>query len=418
MRVPITRRALAPAVLGPALRAKAAPSDKLNIAGVGVGSMGGVYLRNCESQNIVALADVDHRYAARTFARYPNAARYFDYRRMLEKEKGIDAVVIGTPDHTHAGVAQAAMELGKHVYCAKPMTRTVAEARLVSRLAVEKKLATQMSVQSCASEEACATEEWIKAGAVGKVREVHVWTDRPVWPQGLGRPEETPPVPDEFDWDLWLGAAPRRPYHPSYHPFVWRGWVDFGTGALGDMACHAFHIVYRACGLTSPSRVQASVSRVNVSSLEVVDGEPQLRPRFARFAETFPHASMVTWDFPEARLVWYDGGLKPAAETALPSSGMLFRGDKGEMFSGFSGGPKLAGFTPPPKTVPRSIGHYDEWINACKGGPAASCEFGFAARIAETALLGVIAQRTARPLDWDAAAGRFRNDDDANRLLA
>jgi hypothetical protein len=211
------------------------PSEKLNIAGVGVGGMGANYLRNCESENIVALCDVDDTYAAKTFARYPSARTYRDFRVMLEKEKGIDAMVIGTPDHTHAVVAMAAMRLGKHVYCAKPVTRTIFEARQLAKAAREAKVATQMSVQSCASDAACSTAEWVQAGAVGAVREVHVWTDRPIWPQGLARPEDSFIVPSTLDWDLWLGPAPRRPYHPIYHPFNFRGWCDFGTGALGDI---------------------------------------------------------------------------------------------------------------------------------------------------------------------------------------
>lgn len=422
----VSRRAFVPAafsivprhVLGGA--AGAAPSDKLNIAGVGVGGMGGVYLQNCETENIVALADVDPNFAAHVFDRYPSAKRYSDFRRLLEREKGIDAVVIGTPDHTHAIVARTAMDLGKHIYCAKPMTRTISEARLLARLARDRKLATQMSAQSCASDESCTTEEWVKAGAVGRVRDVHVWTDRPVWPQALAVLEAAPPMPEGFDWDAWLGPAAARPYNPAYHPFIWRGWVDFGTGALGDMACHAFHVVFRALGLTAPTRVQASVSRSVVSSLEIVNGVSHLRPKFAKFPETFPDASVVTWDFPQARLHWYDGGLKPPSPNgeSFPSSGMLFVGDKGAMLNGFTGGPKLDGFTPPPKTIPRSKGHYQEWIDACKGGPPANCEFGFASRITETALLGVIAQRTGQALEWDAAAGRFPKDEAANQLLS
>jgi predicted dehydrogenase len=422
----VSRRAFVPAAFSIVPRhvlggtAGAAPSDKLNIAGVGVGGMGGVYLQNCESENIVALADVDLNFAAHVFDRYPSAKRYADFRRLLEREKGIDAVVIGTPDHTHAIVARTAMDLGKHIYCAKPMTRTITEARLLARLARDRKLATQMSAQSCASDESCTTEEWVKAGAVGRVRDVHVWTDRPVWPQALAVPEAAPPMPEGFDWDTWLGPATARPYNPAYHPFIWRGWVDFGTGALGDMACHAFHVVFRALGLTAPTRVQASVSRSVVSSLEIVKGVSQLRPKFAKFPETFPDASVVTWDFPQVRLHWYDGGLKPPSPNgeSFPSSGILFVGDKGAMLNGFTGGPKLDGFTPPPKTIARSKGHYQEWIEACKGGPPANCEFGFASRITETALLGVIAQRTGQALEWDAASGRFPNNEAANHLLS
>jgi predicted dehydrogenase len=404
-----------------------APSDKLNIAGVGVGGMGREYLQACPSENIVALADVDEAYAAHTFRLFPAAKVYRDYRVMLEKEKSIDAVVIGTPDHTHAVVAMAAMNQGKHVYCAKPLTRTVQELRTVVRTAREHKVATQMSAQSCASEEACQTEEWIKAGVIGKVRTVHVWSDRPVWPQGMQRPEGGVPVPKTLDWDLWLGPAAARPWNPVYAPFVWRGWCDFGTGALGDMACHAFHVVFRALGLQHPLSVSASRARVIESSLVFEGDEPHLKPRVAQTPDSFPVASVVTWDFPGGvRMIWYDGGIKPPHPQGLPpteslgSSGVIYEGDSGVLLSGFTGGPRVLGreITPPPRTVKRSIGHYDEWIAACKGGPPANCEFGFAGLVTETALLGVIAERTGRYLEWDPQAMRFTNDPDACKLLS
>jgi len=399
-----------------------APSDKLNIAGVGVGGMGANYLSNMETENIVALCDVDQVVAAKTFSKYPDARRYRDFRVMLEREKGIDAVAIGTPDHTHAVVAMAAMRLGKHVYCAKPMTRTIHEARMLARTAAEKRVATQMSVQSCASEAACATAEWVRSGVIGKVREVHVWSDRPIWPQALARPEEAVPAPATLDWDLFLGPAPKRPYHPCYHPFVWRGWLDYGTGALGDMGCHTLHVIFRALELGSPVAVSATSSRQVRTTVENVEGRPTRRHRPAVYPETFPDASIVTWDFPGARVTWYDGGLKPPCPVDLRGDGILFIGDKGVILSGFTGGPRLlseaAAFTPPEKTLPRTPGHYPEWIAACKGGKPASCEFGFGALLTETALLGVIAVRTGKRLEWDAAAGRFTNDADANALIA
>ena len=413
-----------------------APSDKLNIAGVGVGAMGGVYVRECESQNIVALCDVDDAYAAKTFERYPNAKTYRDYREMLDKQKDIDAVIIGTPDHTHAFVAMAAMDLGKHVYCAKPLTRTVYESRLLADTAKKKKLATQMSVQSSASEDARLTEEWIQAGAGGTVKDVHVWTDRPIWPQGLARPREGMQVPKSLDWDLWLGPAPERPYHTAYHPFSWRGWVDFGTGALGDMACHAFHVVFRALDLGQPQRVSASSTRVVRHRLVNNEGKLVIRNSVIALPETFPHSSVITWDFPArgaqpaVRMHWYDGGVKPAIPAEMPSgqtlkeSGVYYVGDKGVLLTGFSGGEhvllpeaRAKDFAAPAKTKPRSEGHYMEWINACKGGPAASCEFQFGSLLAETALLGTIAARTEKNLDWDPKRLRFSNDPNASALL-
>lgn len=407
-----------------------APSDKLNIAGVGVGGVGRSYLKNCESENFVALCDVDEKLAAPVFARYPHAKTYRDYRIMLEKQKDIDALIIGTPDHTHALIAMAGMHAGKHIYCAKPLTRTLYQARLLAKTAAEKKLATQMSVQTCASEESCLTEEWIKAGAAGQVSEVHIWSDRPIWPQGVQRPQEALPLPKGLDWDLWLGPAPLRDYHPVYHPFSWRGWYDFGTGALGDMACHALHVVFRALNLTEPLAASAVTNFVIESAIEKKpDGSYDLKPKHAKFPETFPMASVVTWDFNRVRVHWYDGGLKPARPKELPAgesldgSGVLYTGDKGILLSGFTGGARLLTearkreFQPPAKTIARTQGHYQEWIAACKGGPETNCHFGFGAKLTETALLGVLAQRTGRYLEWDSANLKVTNDRAANEWV-
>lgn len=410
-----------------------APSDTLNIAGVGVGGMGAGYISSCESENIAVLCDVDDVYAGPTFLKYPQASRYRDYRKMLEKEKGIDAVVIGTPDHTHAVIAMAAMKMGKHVYCAKPMTRTIHEARLLAKTARDTKVATQMSVQSCASDGACATAEWVQAGAIGAVREVHVWSNRPIWPQGARRPKDTPAVPSDLDWDVWLGPAPQRPYHPAYHPWIWRGWWDFGTGAMGDMGCHTLHVIVRALNLKHPASVHATTAAV-------IRGrrgrERESKPRPANLSETAPHASIITWSFPArgeappVRVTWYDGGLQPPRppelepERALGSGSIIFVGDKGTILSKFTGGPALLPekrnleYQPPEKTIPRSIGHYDEWIAACKGGEPAKCEFGFGDLLTEIVLLGNLAVRTGRLLYWDPENMRITNDEDANRFIS
>jgi predicted dehydrogenase len=315
------------------------------------------------------------------------------------------------------------------------MTRTIDEARALTKAAREHKVATQMSVQSCASEEACATAEWVRSGVIGAVREAHVWSDRPVWPQWLARPKETPHVPHHLDWDLWLGPAPERPYHPLYHPFNFRGWVDFGTGALGDMALHSFHIVFTALDLKYPVSVEANNSIVMLPALHGDADMTWTRCRKAQFPETFPNSSQVTWDFPArgdqppVRLHWYDGGLRPPRPLGLDpaepwgADGLMFVGEKGVLLSGFSGGPRLvtaaqkASFTPPPKTLERSKGHYEEWIAAAKGGPPAKCNFEFASLIAETALLGVIAQRTGKFLQWDSENARIANDAAANELV-
>jgi predicted dehydrogenase len=413
-------------------KAKAA-SDKLNLAGIGIGGQGAHDLAELESENIVALCDVDAAYAARTFERYPKARRHTDYRRMLEEQKDIDAVVIATPDHTHACIALAAMQLGKHVYCEKPLTHTVAEARRLAAAARQYKVATQMGNQGQASEQTRRLQEFVADGAIGVVREVHVWTDRPsnglfdeYWPQGVGRPAETPAAPPTLDWDLWLGPAPERPYHPAYAPFRWRGWWDFGTGALGDIGCHSLDPVFRALKLGAPESVEASSTRVNT--------------------ETYPLASMVTYHFgarepmPALKLVWYDGGLRPPRPTELApgrelgAMGHLLIGDKGKIPSRRTDeGPvyelipeSLANeYGDPPQSLPRSPGHYVEWINACKGGPAGGSNFAWAGPLTEAVLLGNVALRpelrgelTSKRLLWDGASMRFTNSEAANEFLS
>jgi predicted dehydrogenase len=218
-----------------------APSDTLNIAGVGVAGMGRRYLQNCESERIVALCDVDHIFAAKVFRRYPKAKVYRDFREMLDKEKSIDAVVVATPDHNHAMVQMAALRMHKHVYSAKPLTHNLYEARTVVNAAREAKVATQMSVQSMAGEEAQSTAEILLSGVIGPVTEVHIWCDHPLYPAGQQRPATSPAMPEGMDWDRWIGPAPYRAFNPLYHPWLWRSWWDFGTGTIGDMTCHALH---------------------------------------------------------------------------------------------------------------------------------------------------------------------------------
>ncbi|MFC1550968.1 Gfo/Idh/MocA family protein [Candidatus Latescibacterota bacterium] len=412
-----------------------APSDTLNIAAVGIGGMGRNYVAGCKSENIAALADVDDTMGAPVFELYPKAKTYRDYRIMIEKEKGIDAVIVGTPDHSHAVIAMAAISLGKHVYVAKPMTRTIHEARTLTQAARDAGVATQMSVQSCCSDESLTTAEWIQAGAVGAVREIHVWSDRPVWPQGIARPADTPRVPSTLDWDVWLGPAPERPYHPFYHPFDFRGWYDFGTGALGDMACHSFHAFFPVLKLGIPSSVSASATFARVPAGDMPADPEWSRSRPVESGETFPPSSIVTWDFPARgnlpplRMFWYDGGLTPPLPMGMKLSrklagdGVIFVGDKGSMLTGFTGGPILLdndrqrSFTKPPKTMERSQGHYMEWIDACKGGKSANCNFDFGSVITEAALLGVIAQRLGGYLEWDADQAVFTNSDEANALV-
>ncbi len=400
------------------------PSEKVNLAGIGIGGQGSSDLNELKTENIVALCDVDWNYAAHTFKRFPNAKQFKDYRKMLDEMKEIDGVVVATPDHSHAFASMAAMQHGKHVYCEKPLTHSVWEARRVAQAARERKLATQMGNQGQASDETRRLCEMVWAGAIGAVREAHIWTDRPsnglfnvYWPQGVERPKETPPVPGTLDWDLWLGPAPSRPFHPAYLPFKWRGWWDFGTGALGDIGCHSFDPVFRALKLGQPTSIQASSTRVN--------------------KETYPLASMVTYEFPARgdmpplTLTWYDGGVRPprpeelADGEVMGDNGRLLVGDKGKILGNRiipEARRKEVGEVP--RTIPRSPGHYKEWALACKGGAPAGSNFNWAGPLAEVVLLGNVALRlqlreelTRKKLHWDPAALQFTNCSEANQFL-
>ena len=369
------------------------PSEKLNIAGIGIGGRGEGDLDEVGSENIVALCDVDKNYAGRAFKKYPNAKAYTDFRTMLEKEdKNIDAVVIATPDHTHAIITMMAIKMGKHVYCEKPLTHSIYEARMVTEAARAARVATQMGNQGQATEEHRLLCELISDGAIGRVREVHSWCNRPISPRGIERPKDTPPVPEGLSWDLWLGPAPERPYHPSYHPFSWRGWWDFGTGVLGDIGCHQLSPIFKALKLGYPTSVEASTSGVN--------------------SETAPLASIVRYEFPArgdlppVTLSWYDGGLMPARPPELEEGRRmgevddnLLVGDKGRILGHrLIPESKMQEYKKPPKTLPRSPGHHQEWINACKGGAPAGSNFDVAGPLAEVVLLGNIAIRMYQKL--------------------
>jgi predicted dehydrogenase len=406
------------------------PNDKLNIAGIGVGGQGGGDISNVSSENIVALCDVDDARAADTFKKFPNAKRYKDFRAMLEKEKHIDAVVVATPDHTHAVAAMMAVKMGKHVYCEKPLTHTIYEARKLTEAARDAKVATQMGNQANSMEGVRQTCEWIWDGAIGNVREVHVWSDRPGgrWPQGVDRPTETPPVPSTLDWDLWLGPAPNRPYHPIYVPFKWRGFWDFGTGPLGDMGSHNLAPVFWALKLKYPTSVEASSTAIN--------------------AETLPLAALLTFEFPArgdmppVKLHWYDGGLLPPQPDELEpgrslphDDGVIFVGDKGILLAEGWGAQhprllpesRMKGYKQPPKTLPRSPGHHRQWIEACKHGTPTSSNFEVAGPLTECTLLGTLALRTGKvrgggcrirqKLYWDGPNMKVTNDPAANELL-
>jgi predicted dehydrogenase len=393
-------------------------NERLNIAAIGAGGKGSVDVAGCDSQNIFALCDVDEKNAAGTFNKYPKAKRFKDFRVMLDQEKSIDAVTISTPDHMHFPAAMWAMRLKKHVYVQKPLTHTVEEARLLTETARKYKLATQMGNQGHSDKGLRRNVELVQAGVLGQVREAHCWTDRPIWPQGVNRPGATPPVPDTLDWDLWLGVAPKRPYSPDYVPFKWRGFWDFGTGALGDMGCHVYDLPYWALKLGAPTSVTA-------------DQEGMTK-------ESPPKASTVTYEFAQrgnlvpARFVWYDGGRKPSADLVkgkkLPTNGVILVGDKDTLYvpsywgkGEFVSGAKYEDFTNVAETLPKKDDfdrcHYEEWISACKGGPKAYSNFDESGPLTEMILLGNIALRAGYKIEWDAKKLKVTNDKEANRLV-
>jgi predicted dehydrogenase len=408
------------------------PSEKLNIAGVGIGGMGQNNVAKCAEagENIVALCDVDSRYAAPVFKKYPNARMWTDFRKMLDEQKDIDAVVVATPDHLHAVVAMAAMQRGKHVYVQKPLTRTVWEARMLTEAARKYKVQTQMGNQGHSSEEVRLVCEWIQDGAIGDVREVHCWTNRPVWPQGIDRPKDTPSVPETLNWDLWVGPSPMRPYNPAYLPFNWRAWIDFGAGALGDMGCHVMDAAFWSLKLKYPVSVEASHSW-------------EVKEMWTRFdnKETYPSAEVVHYQFPArgnmppVKLHWYDGGILPQRPDGLepgrkiPESGTIFVGDKSKLMCGtYSENPrifpesKMKEYKRPAKTMRRveggPNGHEKDWINACKGGPAASSNFDYSGPFTETVVMGNLAVLNPdKVLEWDGENMRMTNDEAANDFV-
>ena len=431
------------AVLG--LRGQPSPNSKLNLAGIGIGGQGGHDLGQMESENIVALCDVDRNHAAHIFKKYPNAKQFNDYRKMLEEMKEIDSVVVATPDHHHFSASMTAIRQGKHVYCEKPLTHSVWESRELARAAREAKVATQMGNHGQASEQTRLLCEYVWAGVIGNVREAHIWTDRPsqglfreYWPQGVPRPKETPPVPATLDWDLWVGPAPMRPYNPAYLPFVWRGWWDFGTGALGDIGCHAQDPVFRALKLGAPLTVQASSTRVNADSFPVgsmVTWQFPARPADPQLINTYTRgltgAAAGGIEMPPCKLVWYDGGLRPPRPDGLPDGQLM--GDNGRLLIGDKG--FILGNTAYPQScaeaaanlahsIERSPGHYQEWLNACKGGKPAGSNFDFAGPLTESVLLGNVALRvqlredlTLTKLHWDPANLKFTNLEEANKYV-
>ncbi len=400
------------------------PSEKVNIAGVGIGGMGRSNLRNCARENIVALCDVDHAYAAKTFKAFPKAVRYKDYRVMLEKRKDIDAVVIATPDHTHAVISMAAMQAGRHVFCQKPLTHDIHESRMLAKAAKETGVATQMGIQGHSQEGLRLICEWIRDGAIGTVREVDAWCGLSYAPHGHAwwssplsdRPKEGQPVPESLDWGLWIGPAPMRPYHRCYHPGVWRCWWDFGCGMMGDRGAHTLDPVVSALKLTPPSSIEGS---------GIVGGNDEVHPDKAVVTYHFPARE----GFPPLKLTWYEGQEPPRPKELeegrkLPrEGGVVFKGDQGAIMCGVYGnGPRLIpesamkAYKRPPKTLPRIKGsHEANWIEAIKSGGTASADFSYSGPLTELALLGNLAKRfPERKLRWDNGKMRVTNHDEAN----
>ena len=380
------------------------PNEKVSFASIGVGGKGDSDSRDAgNSGNLVAICDVDDNSLNKKNAQFPKAQKFYDYRKMFDEiGKSIDAVTVSTPDHSHAPAALMAMRLGKHCFCQKPLTHTIEEARLLGQVAREKKLATQMGNQGTAENSLREMAAMLKTGFLGTVKEVHIWTNRPVWPQGLERLAEQP-IPSNVKWDLFIGPAKMRPYNQGYHPFKWRGWWDFGTGALGDMACHTVNMPYMGLELKDPTSVQAETSGHN--------------------KETYPAWSIITFEFPAIgnraalKMMWYDGGKKPDEAllqgNQMNPSGALIIGEKGSLYAPgdyAERGKKLIGSVEAPKVEwPQSPGHFDEWVRAIKGGEKATSNFpDYAGPLTEVNLLGNLAVWAAdqpgmgKKIMWDA----------------
>ena len=409
-----------------------APSDKLNIAGIGVGGKGQVNIHNMSSENIVALCDIDSEYAKKCFDQYPNAKKYVDYRKMFDEfAKSIDAVVIATPDHTHAVCAMAAMQLGKHVYVQKPLTHSVYESRVLLEASRRYKVVTQMGNEGHSSDSVSDVCEWIWSGAIGEVSHVDAWTDRPIWPQGLTRPTQEMQLPEHIDWDLFIGPAAMRPYNRAYHPWDWRGWWDFGTGALGDMACHVLDVVFAAMKLGHPVSVEACSTAINSESAPIASTIEYVFP--ARPKEG-------NLNMPQVSVTWYDGGLHPRRPEGLPDgaelgegkNGIIFHGTKGVLMCGNYGGrykllpeDKFRDLPKPPARLRRvGMSHEMDFVRACKESPKSRVlplsNFEYAGPLNEMVVMGNLAVRMQslnKKLLWDGVNMRITNLSDTDEIV-
>lgn len=379
-------------------------NSKLNIAGIGVGGRGAADINGVADQNLLALCDIDWKHAGPTLKKFPNAKRYHDFRKMLDEvEDKIDAVVIGTPDHTHAPAGMMAMKMGKHCYCEKPLTHSVYEARMMANAARENKLVTQMGTQIHAGGNYRRAVELVQSGAIGPVREVHVWLganfDGPPTPTDMTQPNaptDKPPVPESLDWDLWLGPAPYRPYHSAYAPFGWRYWWTFANGQLGDFFCHYCDLAFWALKLRHPTTVEAEGPV-----------HPESTAKWTIARQQYP----ARGNLPPVHLTWYNGGGYPALvkQKNIPQwgSAVLFIGADGMLIADYGKHQllpedKFAGFKPPDPFIADSIGHHREWVEACKTGGPTTCNFDYSGALTEAALLCNVALRTGRRLMWDA----------------
>lgn len=402
-----------------------APTDKMNIAGIGIGGMGAANLRNMETENIVALCDVDWKYSKKVFEKYPQAKKYWDYRKMYdEMGKSIDGIMVATADHTHAIICADAMTMGKHVFCQKPLTHSVYESRLLTKLAEKYQVATQMGNQGASDEGVDLICEWIWNGEIGEVTKVECATDRPIWPQGLNTPEKAHKVPSTLNWDLFTGPARLRPFNEIYHPWNWRGWWDYGTGALGDMACHIMHPAFKALKLSYPTKAEAS------STLLLNDCAPQAQ----HVKLTFPaRDNMPKVALPEVEVHWYDGGMMPDRPKGFPQGKQLmgsgggltiFHGTKDTLICGCYGREPwlLSGRVPNAPKVCRRVekatngGHEQDWIRASKESPASriitKSDFSEAGPFNEMVVMGVLAVRLQalnKELHWDGENMKFTN---------
>ena len=388
-------------------------NERLNIGVIGVGGRGAGDLAEVAHENIVALCDVDEGRLDAAAAKHSSAKKYVDYRKLLEQDD-LDAVVVATPDHHHAPATVRALRRGLHVYCEKPLTHTVAEARLITKLTAEKKLATQMGTQNHEHPGYLRLVELLQSGAIGNVSEVHVITDRPGrwWPQGLERPTDKPSVPSGLHWDLWLGPASDRDYNAAYVPFKWRGWWDFGCGAVGDMAIHLMDPTFWALQLGGPVKVSSQ--------------GPE------RHADSAPKWMETKFEFgqrgesPPVDVYWYEGETTPREEIAreLPMNGSLFIGDQGRIAIEHGGNPKLlpednfADFKGPDSYLPTSPGHHQQWIDACKTGSRTGSPFTYAGPFTEIVLLGNVAYRVGETIEFDPSSMKVTNVDRANEYLA